>query len=115
MGAVCMKKRGKEHDGSLHHNLDHFLDEYIAAAGIASQRLSVSNDSTQVRPPHGKIHAPAGRLSHDPASREGRRYRDEDWQSYLSCDRNHRYLKNSGKLEVAQHIANHRLGPIFLT
>jgi integrase/recombinase XerD len=29
------RKRGKEHDVSCHHNLDHFLDEYIAAAGIA--------------------------------------------------------------------------------
>ena len=27
-----MKKAGKEHDVSCHHNLDPFLDEYIAAA-----------------------------------------------------------------------------------
>jgi hypothetical protein len=26
---------GKEHDIPCHHNLDHFLDEYIAAADIA--------------------------------------------------------------------------------
>ena len=29
------EKGGKEHDVPCHHNLDHFLDEYIAAAGIA--------------------------------------------------------------------------------
>jgi hypothetical protein len=30
------EKGGKEHDVPCHHNLDHFLDEYIAAAGIAA-------------------------------------------------------------------------------
>jgi site-specific recombinase XerD len=29
------EKGGKEHDVPCHHNLDHFLDEYLAAAGIA--------------------------------------------------------------------------------
>jgi site-specific recombinase XerD len=29
------EKGGKEHDVPCHHNLDHFLDEYITAAGIA--------------------------------------------------------------------------------
>jgi hypothetical protein len=29
------EKGGKEHDVPCHHNLGHFLDEYIAAAGIA--------------------------------------------------------------------------------
>jgi integrase/recombinase XerD len=28
------KEGRKEHDVPCHHNLDHFLDEYIAAAGI---------------------------------------------------------------------------------
>jgi integrase/recombinase XerD len=50
------EKGGKEHDVPCHHNLDHFLDQYIAATGIARrrQRLSVSNDNAQVRHPHGK-------------------------------------------------------------
>jgi hypothetical protein len=39
------------------------------------KRLSVSNDSTQVRRPHGKTHAPARRLPHDPEARESRRHR----------------------------------------
>jgi hypothetical protein len=30
------EKGGKEHDVPCHHNLDHFLDEYIAAAGVAA-------------------------------------------------------------------------------
>ena len=30
------EKGGKEHDVPCHHNLDHPLDEYIEAAGIAS-------------------------------------------------------------------------------
>ena len=36
------EKGGKEHDVPCHHNLDQFLDQYIAAAGLAgdvSERL----------------------------------------------------------------------------
>jgi hypothetical protein len=29
------EKGGEEHDVPCHHNLDHFLDEYISAVGIA--------------------------------------------------------------------------------
>jgi integrase/recombinase XerD len=32
------EKGGKEHDVSYHHNLDYFLDEYIAAGGIAARQ-----------------------------------------------------------------------------
>jgi hypothetical protein len=49
----CTRRAAKEHDVPFHHNLDHFLDEYIAAAGISGDangsRLSVSNDNAQVR------------------------------------------------------------------
>jgi hypothetical protein len=53
------------------------------------RRLSVSNDSTQVRRPHEKTHAPARRLPHDPEARESRGHRDEDRQSYLPRYRHH--------------------------
>jgi integrase len=34
------EKGGKEHDVPCHHSLDQFLDEYIAAAGIAVTAIS---------------------------------------------------------------------------
>jgi hypothetical protein len=37
------EKGGKEHDVPCHHNLDHFLDEYIAAAGIPLAARPPSN------------------------------------------------------------------------
>jgi hypothetical protein len=50
---------------------------------------------------------PAGRSPHHPPAGESGRDRNADWQSYLPRDPHHGYLKNSGKLEVAQQIANH--------
>jgi hypothetical protein len=38
------EKGGKEHDVPCHHNLDHFLDEYIAAADIAVDRREEGAD-----------------------------------------------------------------------
>ncbi len=32
------EKGGKEHEMPTHHNLDHYLEEYIAAAGISKER-----------------------------------------------------------------------------
>jgi integrase len=34
------EKGGKEHEMPTHHNLDHYLEEYIRAAGIAEDRKS---------------------------------------------------------------------------
>jgi integrase/recombinase XerD len=52
MGTTAEK--GGKKGAPFHHDLDHFLDEYIAAAGISvdangyRQRLSVLNDDAQV-------------------------------------------------------------------
>jgi hypothetical protein len=40
------------------------------------------------------------------SSGESGRLRNADWQSYLPRNRHQAYLKNGGKLEVAQQIAN---------
>jgi integrase/recombinase XerD len=50
------EKGGKEHDVPCHHNLDHFLDEYIAAAGIAGD-----DDGYLFRTAAGKSGALTGR------------------------------------------------------
>jgi integrase/recombinase XerD len=103
------EKGGKEHEVPCHHNLERFLDEYIAAAGIAGD--------------------PDGPLFRTAAGRSGALTRNPMWQqdAYRMIQRraeaagirtrigNHTfratgitaYLKNSGKLEIAQHIANH--------
>ena len=103
------EKGGKEHEVPCHHNLEQLLDEYIAAAGIAG--------------------APEAPLFRTAAGKTGQLTGNSMWQqdAYRMIQRraadagiktrigNHTfratgitaYLKNSGKLEVAQHIANH--------
>jgi site-specific recombinase XerD len=103
------EKGGKEHEVPCHHNLERLLDEYIAAAGIAGD--------------------PDGPLFRTAAGRTGQLTGSAMWQqdAYRMIQRraavagiktrigNHTfratgitaYLKNSGKLEIAQHIANH--------
>jgi len=103
------EKGGKEHDVPCHHNLDHFLDEYIAAAGIASDANGYLFRTTVRK---------SGVLTEKPMHQQDayrmiqRRAKAAGIQTKIG---NHTfratgitaYLKNSGKLEVAQHIANH--------
>ena len=103
------EKGGKEHDVPCHHNLDHFLDEYIDAAGIADDV-----DGYLFRTAAGKT----GLLSDKPLYQQDayrmiqRRAKAAGIETRIG---NHTfratgitaYLKNSGKLEVAQHIASH--------
>jgi len=103
------EKGGKEHDVPCHHSLDQFLDEYIAAAGIAGDV-----DGYLFRTAAGK----AAMLTEKPLSQPDayrmvqRRAKAAGIKTRIG---NHTfratgitaYLKNSGKLEVAQHIANH--------
>lgn len=103
------EKGGKEHDVPCHHNLDQFLDEYLAAAGTAGDR-----DGYLFRTAAGK----SGVLTEKPMRQQDayrvvqRRAKAAGIQTRIG---NHTfratgitaYLKNSGKLEVAQHIANH--------
>jgi site-specific recombinase XerD len=101
------EKGGKEHEVPCHHNLEQYLDEYIAAAGIAGD-------------PDGPLFRTTGRKTGQ---------QNPMWQqdAYRMIQRraavagiktrigNHTfratgitaYLKNKGTLEAAQHIANH--------
>jgi len=103
------EKSGKEHEVPCHHNLETYLDEYIAAAGIAHDR-----------------NGPLFRMA---AGKTGELTQNKMWQqdAYAMIQRraanagiktkigNHTfratgitaYLKNKGTLEAAQHIANH--------
>lgn len=103
------EKGGKEHAVPCHHNLERYLDEYITAAGIVGD--------------------PDGWLFRTAAGRTGSLTESAMWQqdAYRMIQRrakatgiktrigNHTfratgitaYMKNGGKLETAQQIANH--------
>ena len=107
------EKGGKEHEVPCHHSLEKMLDDYIAAAGISGAA-------------EGKDDAPLFRTA---AGRNGELTARPLWQqdAYRMIQRRARaagiktrignhtfratgvtaYLKNGGKLEVAQQIANH--------
>jgi len=101
------EKGGKEHEVPCHHNLEQYLDEYIAAAGIAGD-------------PDGPLFRTTGRKTgkqhpmwqQDAYRMIQRRATAVDLKTKIG---NHTfratgitaYLKNKGTLEAAQHIANH--------
>jgi integrase/recombinase XerD len=103
------EKGGKEHEVPCHHNLETYLDEYIAAAGIARDP-----DGPLFRTAAGKT----GELTSNPMWQQDayrmiqRRAADVGIKTRIG---NHTfratgitaYLKNNGTLEHAQHLANH--------
>ena len=103
------EKGGKEHDVPCHHNLDHFLDEYIAAAGIADDaggylfRTTVRKSGVLTKKPMRQ--QDAYRMIQRRAKAAG--IETKIGNHTFRATGITAYLKNSGKLEVAQHIANH--------
>ena len=103
------EKGGKEHEVPCHHNLELYLDEYIAAAGIAGDK-----DGPLFRTAAGKT----GELTSNAMWQQDayrmiqRRAADAGIKTRIG---NHTfratgitaYLKNNGTLEAAQQIANH--------
>jgi site-specific recombinase XerD len=101
------EKGGKEHEVPCHHNLEQYLDEYIAAAGIAGDA-----DGPLFRTTGRKTGKPQAMWQQDAYRMIQRRAADAGIKTRIG---NHTfratgitaYLKNSGTLEAAQHIANH--------
>jgi site-specific recombinase XerD len=103
------EKGGKEHEVPCHHNLETYLDEYIAIAGIAADK-----DGPLFRTAVGKT----GELTRNAMWQQDayrmiqRRAADAGIKTRIG---NHTfratgitaYLKNNGTLEAAQQIANH--------
>ena len=103
------EKGGKEHELPCHHNLEQYLDAYIAAAGIAGDPYGLL-----FRTAAGKT----GLLTGHPMWQQDayrmiqRRARAAGIQTRIG---NHTfratgitaYLRNAGKLEYAQTMANH--------
>ena len=106
------EKGGKENEVPCHHNLAQYLDEYIAAAGIAGDP-----DAPLFQTAAGKTGTLTGKAmrQQDAYRMIQRRTRDTGIETRIG---NHTfratgitaYLKNKGTLEAAQHIANHE-GP----
>ena len=104
------EKGGKEHEVPCHHSLEQYLDEYIAAAGIAGRpgRAFVPDGGRQDRHAHRQGHVAAGRLPHDPAAdAAGTGIKTRIGNHTFRATGITAYLKNKGTLEAAQHIANH--------
>ena len=103
------EKGGKHHEMPCHHNLEHYLQDYIDAAGIAEDRKG---------PLFRTIERGADRLSTRPLPPQNawdmvrRRARQAGIQTQIN---NHTfratgittYLKNGGQLEKAAHMAAH--------
>jgi site-specific recombinase XerD len=103
------EKGGKEHEVPCHHNLEQYLDEYIAAAGIAADL-----DAPLFRTAAGRTGSlnPTAMWQQDAYRMIQRRAGAAGIKTRIG---NHTfratgitaYLKNKGTLETAQHIANH--------
>ena len=103
------EKGGKRHDMPAHHNLEAYLDAYITAAGLAVDPKRPLFRSTVGR---------SGELTNRPFSQPdvyrmiARRATDADIRTRIGCHTFRatgitEYLRNGGKLEIAQAMANH--------
>jgi len=107
------EKGGKEHEMPTHHNLDRYLEEYIAAAGIGK-------DSKQERkgPLFRTVKGRTGELTANPLLQSDvwrmirRRASQAGIETEIGCHTFRAtgitaYLKNGGRLETAQQMAAH--------
>jgi integrase/recombinase XerD len=103
------EKGGKEHEMPAHHNLDRYLEEYIAAAGITQDRKGPLFRTSKGR---GRELAARAMLQSDVWRMIRRRAAAAGIKTEIGCHTFRAtgitaYLKNGGKLEIAQQMANH--------
>jgi len=103
------EKGGKEHEMPTHHNLDRYLEEYIRAAGITEDRKSPLFRTTRGR--SGELTANS-LLQSDVWRMIRRRALAAGIKTEIGCHTFRAtgitaYLKNGGKLEIAQRMAAH--------
>ena len=103
------EKGGKEHEMPTHHNLDHYLEEYIRVAGIGDDRKSPLFRTTR-----GRSRELTGNplLQSDVWRMIRRRALAAGIKTEIGCHTFRAtgitaYLKNGGRLEVAQQMAAH--------
>jgi integrase/recombinase XerD len=103
------EKGGKEHEMPTHHNLDRYLEEYIRAAGISEDRKSPLFRTTRGR--SGELTANS-LLQSDVWRMIRRRALAAGIKTEIGCHTFRAtgitaYLKNGGRLEIAQQMAAH--------
>ena len=103
------EKGGKEHAMPTHHNLDRYLEEYIAAASIAQDRQGPLFRSARGR--SGKLTANS-LLQSDVWRMIRRRAAQAGIETEIGCHTFRAtgitaYLRNGGRLEIAQQMAAH--------
>ena len=103
------EKGGKEHEMPTHHNLDKYLEEYIAAAGIAQDRKGPLFRTSKGR---GGELADRPLLQSDVWRMIRRRAAQAGIETEIGCHTFRAtgitaYLKNGGRLEIAQQMAAH--------
>jgi integrase/recombinase XerD len=103
------EKGGKEHEMPTHHNLDRYLEEYIQAAGIAEDRKSSLFRTMRGR--SGELTANS-LLQSDVWRMIRRRALAAGIKTEIGCHTFRAtgitaYLKNGGRLEIAQQMAAH--------
>ncbi len=103
------EKGGKEHEMPTHHNLDRYLEEYLAAAGIAKDRKG---------PLFRTIRGRSGELTGNSLLQSDvwrmirKRALAAGIETEIGCHTFRAtgitaYLKNGGRLEIAQQMAAH--------
>ena len=103
------EKGGKRHEMPCHHNLDEYLQAYIEGAQIGADAKGYLFRTALGR---------TRQLSERPMSQAdvyrmiGRRAKDAEVHTKIGCHSFRatgitEYLRNGGKLEVAQQMANH--------
>jgi integrase/recombinase XerD len=103
------EKGGKEHEMPTHHNLDRYLEEYIAAADIAQDRKGPLFRTSKGR---GGELAERPLLQSDVWRMIRRRAAEAGIETEIGCHTFRAtgitaYLKNGGRLEIAQQMAAH--------
>ena len=103
------EKGGKEHEMPTHHNLDRYLEEYIAAAGIAQDRKGPLFRTSRGR---GGELSGSSLLQSDVWRMIRRRALKAGIATEIGCHTFRAtgitaYLKNGGRLEIAQQMAAH--------
>lgn len=101
------EKNGKEHEAPCHHKLEEYLDEYLAAAGIAGEKdqplFRTTGRFTGIS--HRMTQPDAYRMIRRGARRAG--IETQIGNHSLRATGITDYLRNQGTLEHAQAMANH--------
>ena len=103
------EKGGKRHEMPCHHKLETFLEEYVAAAGIKDDQKGWLFRTTEGQ---------SGTLTDRPMNQADvyrmirRRADDASIKTKIGCHTFRatgitEYLRNGGRLEIAQQMANH--------